>query len=179
MTKPVTTAHLIEILQDARARTLELLQDLDHTQLMGPRLAIVNPMLWEIGHVAWFYEYFILRRLYHYPPLLEKGDELYDSIKIAHDTRWDLPLLSLEDTLAYMASVHEALIERLDGNTASEEDSFIYQFATFHEDMHDEAFLWTRQTLAYPKPDLALAKQEPAFSCGEGSCLASARSGFG
>jgi iron(II)-dependent oxidoreductase len=116
-------------------------------------------MLWEVGHVAWFYEYFILRRLYHYPPLLPQGDELYDSIKIAHETRWDLPLLSLEETLAYMARVHDALIERLDRAIASAADSFIYPFATFHEDMHDEAFLWTRQTLAYPKPDFALAAQ--------------------
>mgnify|MGYP006210749039 CR=1 FL=1 len=36
---------------------------------------------------------------------------------------------------------------------ASERDSFLYQFTTFHEDMHDEAFTWTRQTLAYPTPD--------------------------
>ncbi len=159
MTRPVTTAYLTEILQDARSRTLELLEGLNHAQTMGPKLAIVNPLVWEIGHVAWFYEYFILRRLYDYPPLLRNGDELYDSIKIAHDTRWDLPLLSLKDTKAYMARVHDALIERLNGSMASEADSFIYQFATFHEDMHDEAFLWTRQTLAYPKPELALAAQ--------------------
>jgi iron(II)-dependent oxidoreductase len=60
-----------------------------------------------------------------------------------------------------MGRVHEALIERLDGAMANETDSFIYQFATFHEDMHDEAFLWTRQTLAYPRPALALAAGNP------------------
>ena len=31
---------------------------------------------------------------------------------------------------------------------ASEQDSYIYQFATFHEDMHTEAYTYTRQTLA-------------------------------
>ena len=157
MTQLVSTAYLIEILDDARNRTLELLQGLDDEQLIGPRLPIVNPMQWEIGHVTYFYEYFILRRLYDYAPLLANGDQLYDSIKIAHDTRWDLPLLSLDATLTYMEQVHRALIERLEGTMASEQDSFIYQFGTFHEDMHDEAFLWTRQTLAYPKPELALA----------------------
>ncbi len=34
-------------------------------------------------------------------------DQLYDSISIAHDTRWDLPLPSLPDTLAYMQGVLE------------------------------------------------------------------------
>jgi iron(II)-dependent oxidoreductase len=38
---------------------------------------------------------------------------------------------------------------------ADARDSYLYQFTTFHEDMHDEAFLWTRQTLGYPTPDFA------------------------
>jgi iron(II)-dependent oxidoreductase len=147
------------MLRDARSRTLELLDGLDEAQLIGPKLDTVNPMLWEIGHVAWFYEYFILRRLYDHEPLLANGDRLYDSIAIAHDSRWDLPLLSLDETLDYMGRVQEALIERLDGDMANETDSFIYPFATFHEDMHDEAFLWTRQTLAYPRPTLAIAAE--------------------
>lgn len=159
MSRTVTTAYLTEILRDARSRTLELLQGLDAAQLIGPKLDTVNPMLWEIGHVAWFYEYFILRRLYNHRPLLANGDNLYDSINIAHDTRWNLPLLSLDATLAYMGEVLDALIGRLDGPLADETDSFIYRFATFHEDMHDEAFLWTRQTLAYPRPVLAVASE--------------------
>ena len=161
MTRRVTSARLTGMLLDARARTLALLQDLDGAQLMGPRLPTVNPMLWEIGHVAWFYENFILRRHYGQPPLLAGGDALYDSIAIAHDTRWDLPLLPLEETLAYMGRVHEALMERLDDPLASEAESFLYQFAVFHEDMHDEAFLWTRQTLAYPRPRLAATRDAP------------------
>ena len=159
MSRTVTTAYLTEILRDARSRTLELLQGLDAAQLIGPKLDTVNPMLWEIGHVAWFYEYFILRRLYNHRPLLANGDDLYDSIKIAHDTRWNLSLLSLDDTIAYMGQVQDALIGRLDGTMADQSDSFIYRFATFHEDMHDEAFLWTRQTLAYPRPALAIASE--------------------
>jgi len=58
-----STTDLIEALQEARDRTLELIEDLSDEQLMGPRLRIVNPLRWEIGHVAWFQEYWILRRL--------------------------------------------------------------------------------------------------------------------
>ena len=53
---------LREDLTDARARTLALTLDLDDEQWMGPRLPIVNPVLWEIGHVAWFQEIWTLRR---------------------------------------------------------------------------------------------------------------------
>ena len=52
-----------------------------------------------------------------------------------------------------MTRVFDQLVDRLDGGLASERDSYLYQFTTFHEDMHDEAFTWARQTLAYPTPN--------------------------
>ena len=40
-------------------------------------------------------------------------DELYDSIEIAHDTRWDLLLPTREDTLAYLREVRDRVLEAL------------------------------------------------------------------
>ena len=87
MVQPVSTDHLVHIMKSARQRTLELLDGLTAAQLIGPKLPTVNPMQWEIGHVGWFHEYFILRRIYDYAALLERGDSLYDSIAIAHETK--------------------------------------------------------------------------------------------
>ena len=86
------TDSLSAQVQDARQRTLQLLAGLDAKQLMGPRMAIVNPLRWEIGHTAYFYEYWILRQHLGESPILPEADALYDSISIAHETRWDLPL---------------------------------------------------------------------------------------
>ena len=158
MTAQVNTDYLIEIMHSARQRTLQLIEGLSDEQLVGPKLPILNPMIWEIGHVAWFYEFFILRQEYGCQPLLERGDALYDSIAIAHDTRWDLPIYPLREMKDYMARVLDTLVDRLDGGLASERDSYLYQFTTFHEDMHDEAFTWARQTLAYPTPSFALRR---------------------
>lgn len=155
MTAQVTADHLTATLQSARQRTLELIDDLTDEQFVGPKLPIVNPIIWEIGHVAWFYEFFILREEYGHQPLLDRGDKLYDSIAIAHETRWDLPVYPLDEMKDYMARVHDTLIERLNDVLASERDSYLYQFTAFHEDMHDEAFTWARQTLAYPTPSFA------------------------
>lgn len=155
MTAPVSTKDLAAQMQNARQRTLELIDGLTNEQLIGPKLPTVNPMLWEIGHVAWFYEYFILRREYGAAAMLERGDDLYDSIAIAHDRRWDLPLYTLSEMRDYMARVLDRLLERLPDGMADERDSFLYQFTAFHEDMHDEAFTWARQTLAYPTPVFA------------------------
>ncbi|MGB0629761.1 MAG: selenoneine synthase SenA [Alphaproteobacteria bacterium] len=155
MTAQVSTGHLTDIMRSARQRTLELLDGLSDEQLVGPKLPILNPTIWEIGHVAWFHEFFILRQEYGSQPLLDRGDTLYDSIAVAHDTRWDLPVYPLGEMKDYMARVLDALVARLGGGQASERDSYLYQFTTFHEDMHDEAFTWARQTLAYPTPSFA------------------------
>ena len=159
MTAHISNTNLIGMLENARLRTYELVADLDEDQLLGPKYGTINPLRWEIGHVAYFYEYFILRELYGRESTLgnQRADSLYDSIAVAHDSRWDLPLPGLEQTKAYMQSVLDNLCERLPGTVANEQDSFIYQFGVFHEDMHCEAFLWGRQTLAYPTPNLSAA----------------------
>jgi len=137
---------------DARERTLTLIEGLDGAQLMGPRLAIVNPLRWEIGHTAYFHEYWVLRQHLGEAPGRPDVDQLYDSIAIAHDDRWDLPLPSLADTLTYMGRVAERERAHLASDPPDALRDYLVQYAVFHEDMHTEAFTYTRQTLAYPEP---------------------------
>ena len=156
-------ARLADWVRDARQRTLDLVVDLDDGQLMGPRLAIVNPLLWEIGHLAWFQEKWVLRHARGERPMREDGDALWDSSAIPHDTRWDLPLPTRQETLAFMARVHDRVLTLLE---AGEDDpTFLYfvRYTIFHEDMHDEAFTYTRQTLGYPPPPLSRHGRPVAF----------------
>jgi iron(II)-dependent oxidoreductase len=141
-------------LREARRRTLALVADLDGDQLLGPRLEIVNPLLWEIGHVAWFQERWTRRHLRGEAPILEEADALYDSMAIDHDIRWDLPLLTRDGTLSYMQEVLDRVVERLEagGGELSDDEVYFHLLALFHEDMHAEAFLYTRQTHGYPAP---------------------------
>ena len=145
--------QLMEMVREARERTFGLVADLTDEQLMGPRLAIVNPLRWEIGHVAWFQERWTLRDRGQLPSMLSNADALYDSAAIPHDVRWDLPLPSREETLAYLRSVRDRLLERLSEGDPTEELTYFVLLAVFHEDMHDEAFTYTRQTLEYPPPN--------------------------
>jgi gamma-glutamyl hercynylcysteine S-oxide synthase len=151
----MTSSRLADAVRDARERTLELVADLTDEQLMGPRLAIVNPLLWEIGHVAWFQEKWVLRHAGGQDPLRSDADALYDSARVAHDTRWDLPLPSRAETLAYLLAVREGVVDRLSVRELSRELTYFTLLALFHEDMHTEAFTYTRQTLGYPPPKLA------------------------
>ena len=150
-----TINRLIEDLMDARRRTLELVTGLDQQQIIGPQLDIVNPLLWEIGHVAYFHELWTLRHLDGAESYLENADQLYDSINIAHADRWDLPLLSLDDTKTYMQQVLDAEIARLKKDDVTALDVYLTRYAVFHEDMHTEAYTYSRRTLSYPAPVFA------------------------
>jgi len=143
---------LVRDVIDARRRTLDLVADLDDEQLRGPHLAIVNPLLWEIGHVAWFQEYWILRHALAEAPVRADGDALWDSSAVAHDTRWNLPLPPRHETLRYMADVRARLLARLGRPETRAPVVYFTRYATFHEDMHGEAFAYTRQTLGYRRP---------------------------
>jgi ergothioneine biosynthesis protein EgtB len=160
-----TTPQLIEALKETRARTLGLIDDLNDAQLVGPRLQILNPLRWEIGHLAWFQEFWVLRHLGNQPPILELGDELYDSARVAHDTRWDLQLLERDETLSYMAQVLERVIEQTGDESGSLTDAegydqeYFLNLVLLHEQMHDEAITYTRQTLSYPPPAIGGRKE--------------------
>jgi iron(II)-dependent oxidoreductase len=152
-----SSAHeLLDSLKEARSRTLDLVADLDDQQLMGPRLRIINPLRWEIGHVAYFQELWCLRRLLDEPPILKGSDELYDSAQVAHDTRWDLPLPSRTYTLAFMRQVLDRVMETnqslSDKQIEGYGQHYFLRLALFHEQMHAEALTYTRQTLGYPAP---------------------------
>ena len=153
-------SQVVEMLREARSRTLELVGDLSDEQMIGPRLAIVNPPLWEIGHVAWTQELWILRHLYKQRPLVEGADSLYNSTDVAHDTRWDLLLPSREKTLNYMEAVLNRVAESLDSRQPSAQELYFPLLVLFHEDMHDEAITYTRQTLGYPPPKISCAREQ-------------------
>src|SRR5436309_1891660 len=149
----IPVSVLREWVTDARARTMELVADLSDEQLLGPRLSIINPLLWELGHLTWFQEKWVLCHACKRPPLRADADTLYDSAAIAHDTRWDLPLPNRAATLSYLQQVRDGVLEQLE-RQPSPELAYFVQLSVFHEDMHGEAFLYTRQTLGYPPPAL-------------------------
>src|ERR1700730_8031702 len=167
------TSPLARDLREARARTQALPADLSDAHWMGPRLPIVNPIVWEVGHLGWFQEFWTLRHTRRRAPLVPNCDALYDSAQVAHDTRrvaprcpcwaalfawakgahdtrWDLPLLPRARVLEYLEEVLERSLEAL--AEEPEGRSYFHELALAHEDMHGEALVYTRQTLQYPAP---------------------------
>jgi len=154
-------------LRSARARTRAIADDLAGARELGPLLAIVNPPRWELGHVGWFQEYWCLRRGApgRYAPerrasILPNADGLYNSATVPHDSRWSLPLPDFTATLGYRDRVFELVLDKL-RKDCDEDDAYFAQLSVRHEDMHAEAFHYTRQTLGYEAPRLA-AREHPS-----------------
>src|SRR6266545_1881100 len=150
-TSGATADELAAQLRDVRNCTRRLTDDLSTEQLMGPMLPIVNPVLWEIGHVGWFHEYWTLRHAHGAAPLLDRADLLWNSSTVAHDTRWDLDLPDRNGVFGYMSNVLDRQLDRLGGGVEAPARYF-YELAIRHEDMHVEALAYTRQTLGYGRP---------------------------
>jgi gamma-glutamyl hercynylcysteine S-oxide synthase len=159
----LTKTELVDLLREARTRTLELIADLSDEQMIGPRLTIVNPLRWEVGHIAWFQERWALRHLRGERSLLVDNDHIYDSAVMAHDIRWELPLLSRASTLAYMERVLESIVAKL-SELPTKVEVYFHLLSLYHEYMHSEAITYTRQTLCYRAPRLTIAEQQVAGS---------------
>ncbi len=67
-----------------------------------PQRAGLNPIAWELGHLAWFAEFWILRGPHALgaagfvdaarPPRIAGPDAIFDSARLAHADRWTAPL---------------------------------------------------------------------------------------
>ena len=157
-------AELGEWVIERRQRLLSLVGDLDDDQLVGPVLPIINPLHWEIGHVGWFQERFVLREVSGEAPIFAQADALWDSARVPHDTRWWLRLPSRDATVEYLLETADRVVTKLkdaspvarDGNPGSGRERLLYvvRYVTHHEDWHSEAIIYTRQTLGLPAPSL-------------------------
>jgi iron(II)-dependent oxidoreductase len=141
-----TPRDLAAALRQSYGTMLRLVGDFDERQWIGPYLPVVNPPLWETGHVAWFLERWVLRRAGG-ESFLANADALYDSSRIAHAARWFLPLPPVLETLAYVARVTNAVLQKLDSGSIAEPGELYYvELSLYHQDMHNEAFRYMRQT---------------------------------
>lgn len=164
-----TTADVRAALLAARRRTLALadatLGALGTAYPGIPYAAELNPPLWELGHVAWFQEWWIAREGGpRKPSLLPLADDCYDSSRVAHASRWTLPLPGADGTREYLARTLWRTLRRLDRLPPDAGDDALYFFrlVALHEEMHAEAALYMAQTLGIAPAAAAAPPSPPA-----------------
>lgn len=146
---------LLRASRHLRGQVLASLEHITDAREQIPHLAILNPPVWELGHVGWFQEFWCLRDGdFNEPSLLPGADDLYNSTDVIHARRWSLPLGTMAQTRAYLQQVLDASSKRLADCDGSEAQMYFHRLSHFHEGMHLEAFLYSSQTLAYPRPSV-------------------------
>jgi len=173
-----TSQQLAEALQRARDYTLSLFDSFTAAGMdvstRVPQLRIINPPLWELGHTAWFAEWFILREAASSHPadangncLLTKGDDWFDSARVPHRSRWTLDLPSTGGVKTYCYEVLDRVLDKLSREANTDEALYPYRLALAHEDMHGEAFHYTLQTLGLSTPSPQAGEALGAFAPSE------------
>jgi gamma-glutamyl hercynylcysteine S-oxide synthase len=157
----LTGNALADALRESRARTMSLVADLSDAQWLPPQRPGVNPVAWELAHLAWFAEFWVLRGPHtrdvhghataHTPARIAGPDALFDSARLAHAARWSAPLPA-RDALA--RTLQEQLDACIDALPASFDDEahYFHRLALFHEDMHGEALCWLRASTGAAAP---------------------------
>ena len=156
-------------LMDARNNTLHLFAQyqraLEDGRFAVPRLANVNPPLWELGHVGWFQEWWIARNtqralgarcdpaLTRLASIEPNADHWWNAQAVSHSARWALHLPGMVHCRAYLLDTLEATLELLDkpaphGRGDENGDAlYFYRLSLFFEDMRGEALVRSAQTL--------------------------------
>lgn len=147
-------------------RTRALIDDLDDKQLDVPYHRGINPPIWELGHAAFFYEYFLLRELGQAEPRMPGYDEVWDSFEIQHRNRWQKDVVPDRETASdYYRRVLDETRKRLSVDSLDPHEHYLCQYCIAHQNMHIESLVWARQTLGYPAPaSTAKVSHRPARS---------------
>jgi iron(II)-dependent oxidoreductase len=152
--RPATAASLAAALLDARAVETALLDGLTDAQMLGARAHFLEPPIWEMGHVGWFQELWLLRNLHGHSTLLPGSDAIYDSFNVSYTRRWDHRYPPRQATCEYITEVLRRSVDRVASHEPSPEEAYFYTLSALHEDMHAENLTLIVQTLGYPRPRL-------------------------
>lgn len=174
--RTASRTRLAEELQDARNYTLKLFERFQQAGLCDParvpKIDILNPPLWELGHIAWFAEWYVLREATssergatRRDSLLTAGDDWFDSNAVSHGARWELPLPKAGATKTYCREVLDRVLDKLARTPDTDEALYPYRLALAHEDMHGEAFMMALDLLRLGSP--VAEKKQPAWAQGD------------
>jgi iron(II)-dependent oxidoreductase len=138
----VSPTELAAVLEHARKRTEALLEPLDDEQPTRQISPLQSPLVWDLAHIGYFEELWLLRRGAGREPLSAAYDDLYDAFAHERAERGALPILSPEAARGYVTEVREAVLELL---PELAQNDFLVGMVAQHELQHVETMT---QTLA-------------------------------
>lgn len=151
--------ELAAALQGARERTLRLVEPITDEQLVAQVSPIMSPLVWDLAHIGWFEELWLVRRIAGGEPSLGGFDELYDAFEHPRAERSKLPILAPSEARTYLADVRARALRALEAVHFDEldpllRDGYVYRLVVQHELQHQETMQQTLQLagLLYETP---------------------------
>jgi iron(II)-dependent oxidoreductase len=149
----VDTAAVISVLEQARARTLALLDpvpEADQTRQVSP---LMSPLAWDLAHIGHYEELWLVRGLADAPPTDPRFDDVYDAFRHPRRERGRLDILTPAAAREFDARVRErvyTVLDRIDLRSGAPllHDGFVYGMVAQHEHQHVETMLATLQLTA-------------------------------
>jgi gamma-glutamyl hercynylcysteine S-oxide synthase len=154
-------------LEEARQRTLLLVEPLSDQQLNQVYSPILSPLAWDLGHMANFEELWLVQTIGGREPLNGELGRFYDAIENPRATRNELPILRGAELRAYLEDVRGRALEVLEElDLESAEDpllagGFVYELLIAHEHQHTETMLQLIQMIDGYEPVESKATPEP------------------
>jgi iron(II)-dependent oxidoreductase len=144
------TAGYVTAMDEARARTLRLVEHIDDERLEAVIAPIMSPLAWDLGHVAAYEDLWLNHRLGGRELLRAGLAELYDAFETPRAVRADIAFLRGDDLLAYMAEVRERALE-----VQPRDGAELHELVIRHELQHTETMLQTMRLAGLEPPGFA------------------------
>jgi iron(II)-dependent oxidoreductase len=145
----MTRDEIAARLEEARARTLLLVDQLTEDDLHRQHDPLMSPILWDLGHIAHFEELWLIRNL-EGPVEFGEMPGIYNPFEHPRRVRGELQLPSLDDCRALMEEIRQRVLQRLslvelDSDNPLLRDGYVYSMVLQHEYQHNETILQTLQ----------------------------------
>ena len=145
----MTRDEIAERLDEARARTLLLVDSLTDDDLHRQHDPLMSPIIWDLGHIAHFEELWLVRNL-EGPVEFGEMPGIYNPFEHPRRVRGELQLPSLDDCRRLMDDIRQRVLRRLslvelDSDNPLLRDGYVYSMVLQHEYQHNETILQTLQ----------------------------------
>jgi iron(II)-dependent oxidoreductase len=136
-------------LEEARARTLHLVEPLTDEDLRIQHDPLMSPIIWDLGHIAHFEELWLVRNL-EGPIEFSEMPGIYNPFENPRRVRGTLQLPTLDECRVLMSEIRSRVLERMshvrfDTDDELLRDGYVYSMVLQHEYQHNETMLQTLQ----------------------------------
>ncbi len=161
---------LLRRYQRIRDQTLQLCAGLTEEDCMVQSMADASPVKWHLGHTTWFFETFILNRVYpDRKPFHPQFQTLFNSYYVGVGARQPRPERgvlsrpSFGEVMRYRKTIDDDMMEYLSAQSFAEELYDLVELGLHHEQQHQELILTDLKHHFWRNPSHPIINPRPAF----------------